>query len=87
MNCVINCILRSISLNINGFANLDKEIYQLFNNALPYSLSQSLDNNINYLSLMSLALVFKNSERHHKDSSDTVVHTKNISNIYDTEID
>ena len=22
------------------FANLDKEIYQLFNNALPYSLSQ-----------------------------------------------
>lgn len=64
------------------FANLDKEIYQLFNNALPYSLSQSLDNNINYLSLMSLALVFKNSERHHKDSSDTVVHTKNISNIF-----
>lgn len=64
------------------FANLDKEIYQLFNNALPYSLSQSLDNNINYLSLMSLALVFKNSEKHHKDSSDTVVHTKNISNIF-----
>lgn len=64
------------------FGNLDKEIYQLFNNALPYSLSQSLDNNINYLSLMSLALVFKNSERHHKDSSDTVVHTKNISNIF-----
>lgn len=64
------------------FANLDKEIYQLFNNALPYSLSQSLDNNINYLSLMSLALVFKNSERHHKDSSDTVVYTKNISNIF-----
>lgn len=64
------------------FANLDKEIYQLFNNALPHSLSQSLDNNINYLSLMSLALVFKNSERHHKDSSDTVVHTKNISNIF-----
>lgn len=64
------------------FANLDKEIYQLFNNALPYSLSQSLDNNINYLSLMSLALVFKNSERHHKDSNDTVVHTKNISNIF-----
>lgn len=64
------------------FANLDKEIYQLFNNALPYSLSQSLDNNINYLSLMSLALVFKNSERYHKDSSDTVVHTKNISNIF-----
>lgn len=64
------------------FANLDKEIYQLFNNALPYSLSQSLDNKINYLSLMSLALVFKNSERHHKDSSDTVVHTKNISNIF-----
>ncbi|KHC36732.1 putative peroxisomal biogenesis factor [Candida albicans P76055] len=64
------------------FANLDKEIYQLFNNALPYSLSQSLDNNINYLNLMSLALVFKNSERHHKDSSDTVVHTKNISNIF-----
>lgn len=64
------------------FANLDKEIYQLFNNALPYSLSQSLDNNINYLSLMSLVLVFKNSERHHKDSSDTVVHTKNISNIF-----
>lgn len=54
----------------------------MFNNALPYSLSQSLDNNINYLSLMSLALVFKNSERHHKDSSDTVVHTKNISNIF-----
>lgn len=64
------------------FANLDKEIYQLFNNALPYSLSQSLDNNINYLSLMSLALVFKNSQRHYKNSSDTVVHTKNISSVF-----
>ncbi|KAL6452919.1 PEX8 Peroxisomal biogenesis factor 8 [Candida maltosa Xu316] len=44
------------------FQNWDNEATELFGKAFKYSLSNSFSNNINYLSLISLALVFKKNE-------------------------